>query len=122
MAKRSRRGGAADEFDDNALDAVDDRDDDESVAEKGADRAESRGEGAASRTRSATATRTRFGFGRIGRFLREVVAELRKVIWPTRRELVVYAAVVVIFIAVLMTIIAGFDYGFARAVQWVFGS
>jgi preprotein translocase subunit SecE len=50
------------------------------------------------------------------------VAELRKVIWPTRKELVTYAVVVVFFIAVLMTIIAGFDYGFASAVQWVFGS
>lgn len=121
MAKRSRRGGAADEFDDGALDAVDnDRADDKSVA----DREKSRDEGVASRTRSATATATttRFGFGRPGRFLREVVAELRKVIWPTRRELVIYAGVVVVFIAVMMTIIAGFDYGFARAVQWVFGS
>jgi preprotein translocase subunit SecE len=29
--------------------------------------------------------------------------------------------VVVFFVAVMMTIIAGFDYGFASAVQWVFG-
>ncbi len=117
MAERSRRGGAADEFDDDAPDAVNDRADDRSDAGQ----RESGGE-AVSRSRAATATRSRLGFGRVGRFLREVVAELRKVIWPTRKELVTYAVVVVVFIAVMMTIIAGFDYGFARAVQWVFGS
>jgi preprotein translocase subunit SecE len=55
-------------------------------------------------------------------FYRQVVAELRKVIWPTRKELVTYAVVVVIFIAVMMVIIAGYDYAFASAVQWVFGN
>lgn len=33
---------------------------------------------------------------RVGRFLREVRAELRKVAWPTRRELTVYTAVVLV--------------------------
>lgn len=114
MAKRNRSGaGAADEFDD--LDGAADRgaaDDD--------DAREGSGGGAAviQRPRSGL---PRLGFGKIGRFIREVVAELRKVIWPTRKELVTYAVVVVFFIAVLMTIIAGFDYGFASAVQWVFG-
>lgn len=100
MAKRS--AGAADEFDD--------------AADSG--RQETRGGGAAVIQRGGP----RFGFGRIGRFIREVVAELRKVIWPTRKELVTYAVVVVFFIAVMMAIIAGFDYGFASAVQWVFGN
>ena len=31
---------------------------------------------------------------RLVRFLREVIAELRKVIWPTRKQLVTYTAVV----------------------------
>jgi len=105
------RSGAADEFDDPADGAGDDGDGDRATSGGGAaviQRPRSRGSG--------------FGLGRISRFIREVVAELRKVIWPTRKELVTYAVVVVFFIAVLMTIIAGFDYGFARAVQWVFGS
>lgn len=118
VAKRNRRGGAADEHDDEPFeDAVTDRDDDRPVGE----REESRGETSAVKTRPSAST-TRFGLGKPGRFVREVVAELRKVIWPTRKELVTYAVVVVIFIAVMMTIIAGYDYGFARAVQWVFGS
>ena len=44
-------------------------------------------------------------FGRIARFFREVVAELRKVIWPTRKELLTYTAVVVAFVAVMLTIV-----------------
>jgi preprotein translocase subunit SecE len=108
VAERRPGASAADEFDEPRGDRGDDR------------REESRG-GAAVIERPRAGL-PRLGFGRIGRFIREVVAELRKVIWPTRKELVTYAVVVVVFIAVLMTIIAGFDYGFASAVQWVFGS
>jgi preprotein translocase subunit SecE len=114
VAKPRSGAGAPDEFDEVLDDtAADDGDRDR-------DRGESRGGGAAviERPRSGLPS---FGFGRIGRFIREVVAELRKVIWPTRKELVTYAVVVVFFVAVMMTIIAGFDYGFASAVQWVFG-
>jgi preprotein translocase subunit SecE len=60
-------------------------------------------------------------FSRIGRFFREVVAELRKVIWPTRKELLTYTAVVIVFVTVMLTIVGLLDLGFARAVLWVFG-
>ncbi len=60
-------------------------------------------------------------FGRIGRFVREVVAELRKVIWPTRKELLTYTAVVVVFVAIILTIVGLLDLGFAQAVLYVFG-
>lgn len=114
MAKRNRSGaGAADEFDDS--DGAADR----GAADDDGARAGSGGGAAIQRQRTGL---PQFGLGKIGRFIREVVAELRKVIWPTRKELVTYAVVVVFFIAVLMTIIAGFDYGFASAIQFVFGS
>jgi preprotein translocase subunit SecE len=58
---------------------------------------------------------------RLLRFFREVVAELRKVIWPTRKELLTYTTVVVIFVTVMVAIVAGLDVGFARAVEFVFG-
>ena len=61
-------------------------------------------------------------FGRIGRFFREVVAELRKVIWPTRKELLTYTAVVVSFLSVITAIVVGLDYAFAKGVLWVFGN
>ncbi len=58
---------------------------------------------------------------RLGRFYREVVAELRKVIWPTRRELVTYTTVVVVFVSIIVAIVAGLDVVFARGVLAVFG-
>ncbi len=58
---------------------------------------------------------------RLVNFVREVVAELRKVIWPTRKELLTYTTVVIIFVTMMFVIVAGLDYGFARAALWVFG-
>ena len=43
-------------------------------------------------------------------FLREVRAELRKVAWPTREELLNYSIVVLVTIVVLTSIIAGLDF------------
>ncbi|HKT05613.1 MAG TPA: preprotein translocase subunit SecE [Rugosimonospora sp.] len=60
-------------------------------------------------------------FGRLGRFVREVVAELRKVIWPTRKELLTYTAVVIVFVTIMLTIVGLLDLGFAKGVLFVFG-
>lgn len=57
----------------------------------------------------------------IGRFLREVVAELRKVIWPGRRELITYTTVVIVFVAFMVALVAGMDLVFSRGVIAVFG-
>ena len=57
----------------------------------------------------------------IGRFLREVVAELRKVIWPGRRELITYTTVVIVFVAVMVALVSGLDLLFAQGVLAVFG-
>ncbi len=49
-----------------------------------------------SRSKSKDAGRRGGGiFGRLARFVREIVAELQKVIWPTRKELLTYTTVVV---------------------------
>ena len=58
---------------------------------------------------------------RISRFVREVIAELVKVIWPTRKELVTYTIVVVVFVAFMITVVAGLDAAFARVILAVFG-
>jgi len=60
-------------------------------------------------------------FSRLVRFIREVVAELRKVIWPGRRELITYTTVVIIFVAIMVAIVAGLDLLFAKGVIAVFG-
>ncbi|MBE1467113.1 preprotein translocase subunit SecE [Kibdelosporangium phytohabitans] len=60
-------------------------------------------------------------FARLFRFLKEVVAELRKVIWPTRKQMITYTAVVLVFLAVMVAIIAGLDLGIGKGVQSIFG-
>jgi preprotein translocase subunit SecE len=68
-----------------------------------------------------TARSGRGPVARIGRFLREVVAELGKVIWPTRKELVTYTAVVIVFVSIMVALVAGLDIMFAKVVILVFG-
>jgi preprotein translocase subunit SecE len=60
-------------------------------------------------------------FSRFGLFYRQVVAELRKVIWPTRRELITYTSVVLAFVTGLTVIVAILDNLFGRAVLLIFG-
>jgi preprotein translocase subunit SecE len=57
----------------------------------------------------------------VRRFLREVVAELRKVIWPGRRELITYTTVVIVFVAFMVALVSGLDLLFAKGVIAVFG-
>ena len=54
-------------------------------------------------------------------FVREVRSELRKVIWPTRKELITYTTVSVVFILIMVGIVTGADYGFTKLVVAVFG-
>jgi preprotein translocase subunit SecE len=83
---------------------------------------QTRGDTADIRPTTKAAVRTRRGpVSRIGRFIREVIAELGKVIWPTRKELVTYTIVVIVFVSVMVALVAGMDIGFAKVVLWVFG-
>jgi preprotein translocase subunit SecE len=54
-------------------------------------------------------------------YYKQVVAELRKVIWPTRRELLTYTTVVLIFVVFMVAIVALFDFAFSQGVLRVFG-
>jgi preprotein translocase subunit SecE len=58
---------------------------------------------------------------RMFRFLREVVAELRKVIWPTRKQMITYTAVVLVFVAFMVALIAALDFGLHAGVDKLFG-
>ena len=57
----------------------------------------------------------------LSRFFREIVSELRKVIWPSRQELITYTIVVVVFVVIMVSIVALLDIGFAKLVVAVFG-
>jgi preprotein translocase subunit SecE len=58
---------------------------------------------------------------RIALFLRQVIAELKKVVRPTRSELVTYTSVVVVFVLVVMAFVTVLDLGIGRVTLWVFG-
>ncbi|MGL5825758.1 MAG: preprotein translocase subunit SecE, partial [Nocardioides sp.] len=52
-------------------------------------------------------------------FYRQVVAELRKVVWPTREQLVTYFIVVLVFVTVMMTLVSILDLAFGKLVLTV---
>lgn len=54
-------------------------------------------------------------------FFRQVVAELRKVVWPTRPQVINYFFVVLVFVLFMMAIVAGLDFGYGKLMFWVFG-
>ena len=55
------------------------------------------------------------------RFTLEVIAELRKVLRPSRKELLTYTGVVIVFVVIMVSLVAGLDIGFAKLVLWLFG-
>ena len=66
-------------------------------------------EGSAERTRTGPAT-----------FYRQVVAELRKVVWPTQEQLTTYFVVVLIFVLFFIALVAGLDLAFGKLAFWMF--
>jgi len=147
VAERRRRGTDpaddrpdVDDIDDELIeelesdddDDVDDEEFDDSIDDDDAAAATSGGRRTATKARpksstpdkKATKTKEPARRGIIFRlinFIREVVAELSKVIWPTRKELITYTAVVVVFVSIMLTVVASLDFGFAKVVLWVFG-
>jgi preprotein translocase subunit SecE len=53
-------------------------------------------------------------------FYRQVVAELRKVVWPTQEQLVTYFFVVMVFVLVMIGIVSALDLGFGKLVFAIF--
>jgi preprotein translocase subunit SecE len=49
------------------------------------------------------------------------VAELRKVIWPTRDQLVTYFFVVLVFVLFMIAFVSVLDYAFGTAAFKIFG-
>ncbi|MFC9971233.1 preprotein translocase subunit SecE [Spirillospora sp. NPDC127200] len=53
-------------------------------------------------------------------FVRQIIAELRKVIWPTRSELVTYTMAALVFVLIMIAIVSGLDWGLQKGVFWLF--
>jgi preprotein translocase subunit SecE len=131
VAEKNRRGEQPadddnlDEMDEVFDDAVDD-DAEEPVSRSGGTATRTRRKAGAEDSPARTKKDARPNvlsrlFAPLVRFVREVFAELRKVIWPTRKELLTYTAVVIVFVSVITAIVVGLDYVFAKGALFVFG-
>jgi preprotein translocase subunit SecE len=122
VAESNRRGegAAAEHVEDVFDDAVDD---DAELTETSSTRTKS-AKAAPKEAKAAKRSEGRglFGLRRIWLFFREVIGELRKVIWPTRKDLLTYTAVVVVFVAIMMTLVGLLDVGYAKGVLYIFGN
>jgi preprotein translocase subunit SecE len=108
--KRSRRGAV-----DAESDAVDLATDTKAAPTKN-------GGGTAKKTAKKSADRpSRNPFAFVWTFLQQVVAELRKVIWPNRKQMINYTVVVLVFLAFMVALIGLVDLGLAKLVMAVFG-
>ena len=60
-------------------------------------------------------------FARVGLFYRQIISELAKVVWPTRKQLSTYTAVVMVFVTFVIAVVSIFDLVITKLVFWVFG-
>ena len=73
------------------------------------------------KAKKADAGPSRNPFVFVWTYLRQVVAEMRKVIWPNRREMVNYTIVVLIFLVFMVALIGAAEIGLAKLVLLIFG-
>jgi preprotein translocase subunit SecE len=109
--KRSRRGAVGEDV----SEAVD-----LSTGEKAAPT--KNGSGTAKKTAKKREDRpSRNPFAFVWNYLKQVVAELRKVIWPNRKQMVSYTSVVLLFLAFMVALIGFVDLGLTKVVMLIFG-
>ena len=61
-------------------------------------------------------------FSAIVLFIRQILDELRKVVRPTRHELVVYTSVVIVFVSTVMMYVYALDRLCIKLVAFLFGA
>jgi preprotein translocase subunit SecE len=75
----------------------------------------------ASGGKGAKPPRRRGPWARLVQYYREIVNELRKVIWPGRNEMFTYVVVVLVFVVFVTAVVASLDFGLTKAVIGIFG-
>jgi preprotein translocase subunit SecE len=110
--KRSRRGTFESDVTDSDADA-------DSATETKTKTTSKNGSGKKKTAKKSAPRQNPFVF--VWNFLKQVVAELRKVIWPNRKQMVSYTTVVLVFLVFMVALIGGVDLGFAKLVGLVFG-
>jgi preprotein translocase subunit SecE len=111
--KRSRRAGAT---------ALAEPEEAESTAEELGVEKDKPAKKAKKTKKKAKSGPSRNPFLFVWNYLKQVVAELRKVIWPNRKQMVSYTTVVLVFLVFMVALISGADLGLARLVSLVFGT
>jgi preprotein translocase subunit SecE len=56
---------------------------------------------------------------KIIQFFRDVKAEMTKVIWPTRSEVIRYTVTVIVFSVVMAAILGGADFGLLKGFEQI---
>jgi preprotein translocase subunit SecE len=59
-------------------------------------------------------------FGAIALFVRQCVAELKKVVWPTKKDMSTYGVVVLVFVLLIMAFVFLVDIGIKWGVGQIF--
>ena len=113
--KRARRAVEVDESESDVDTGDTDSDADDSAADAGKKSKPKKAE----KSKKTGPTRNPFVF--VWNYLKQVVAELRKVIWPNRKQMIGYTTVVLVFLVFMVALIGGVDLGLAKLVMWVFG-
>lgn len=60
-------------------------------------------------------------FARIALFVRQVIAELKKVVTPTRKEFANYWTTVVVFVLIMMAFVLAIDFVIGKGTNFLFG-
>jgi preprotein translocase subunit SecE len=117
--KRSRRGTFESDVTDS--DAVEDADAETTTKATSKNGSDKNGSGKNKKKTAKKSAPRQNPFVFVWNFLKQVVAELRKVIWPNRKQMISYTTVVLVFLVFMVALIGGVDLGFAKLVGLVFG-
>ena len=116
--KRSRRGAATEA---RGRDTGEDEEAPDTESSGTGDDGDKNGGGGKKTARKRKDGPSRNPFAFVWNYLQEVIGELRKVIWPNRKQMVTYTTVVLLFLVFMVAMIGFTDLGVGRLVMMVFG-
>jgi preprotein translocase subunit SecE len=118
--KRSRQRVAdADEVDAESTDEVEAAEEDK--AKRRASKADKAKKAKTAKKPKKAGDRSANPFVFVYNYLKQVVAEMRKVIWPNRKQMLTYTSVVLAFLAFMVALVGLADFGLTKLVLLVFG-
>ena len=119
--KRARLRAVDTDSDSETDEVIGTSEDEVEVAEKGSKKVKAEKVRTAKKAKKTKAGDSANPFVFVYNYLKQVVAELRKVIWPNRKQLLSYTGVVLVFLAFMVALVGLADLGLAKLVMLVFG-